>query len=554
MAVTGASEYKERDMVRAWRFASLLAACAMAATATASSAAARSVALVIGNSAYPDAPIRAPKHDALEMAERLKAIGYDVRMVADANKAVFDAAIAEFARRARGSDKAVIYYSGHGQAYRGRNYLIPVGVAIEKPGDARFFAKPIGHLISAVARAKSLGVVVIDACRPPYAGEAGRACLALLETSRPNVAVVFSTLIPAPPAKDDRAILSPFTAALSEALASQPDRDVRLLLTSLTGRTSQLADRAQIPWVSFGPFGSDLAALGGAVASATKTPAPVAAESSDTAKAPAAATAGKDGARFRDRLASGGRGPEMVVVPGGVFALSDPSDDRKRERLRVTRFAIGRTEVTVAEYRRFVRATGYKASDRCAGFKEGDWEGSDRRSWRSPGFAQDDRHPVVCVSWRDAKAYADWLSKETGADYRLPTDAQWEYAARAQGRGRYIWGNSLRDGCRYGNGGDRVALRFNPEWSVFPCSDGRHQTAPVASYRGNLFGLYDMMGNVWEWTLDCRRRVDCTQSAARGGSWRSTPHGLRIAARHFLRRSARETDVGFRVARVMKAR
>ena len=184
--------------------------------------------------------------------------------------------------------------------------------------------------------------------------------------------------------------------------------------------------------------------------------------------------------------------PEMVVLPGGGLAM-------------------GRYEVTVGEYRAFASATGGGAGN-CFG---GD-------SWRAPGFPQTDRHPVTCVSWDDAQEYVSWLSRRTGATYRLPTEAEWERAAAGS-----------QPGC------DRLGRGMRP--------DG---TCPVGTYGSNAAGLSDMVGNVWEWTSDCWEG-NCGRRVVRGGSWLNAAEDLRPGARLRSSTAYRVGSVGFRVSRTL---
>ncbi|QVM85967.1 formylglycine-generating enzyme family protein [Novosphingobium decolorationis] len=183
--------------------------------------------------------------------------------------------------------------------------------------------------------------------------------------------------------------------------------------------------------------------------------------------------------------------------------------------------------------------------------------------YRNPGLGAGDgapQMPVVCISWKDAQAYLSWLSTRTGAHYRLPSEAEWEYAARAGSQDDYPWGTSADEGCRQGNmlDEDGAASGMIPvfggqadgDTTALPhaaCHDGHAGAAPVGSYAPNAFGLHDMIGNVWEWTEDCyaapypmavprdgRPYVDaaeCPLRAVRGGSWISTPFRNRVSWR-----------------------
>ena len=273
------------------------------------------------------------------------------------------------------------------------------------------------------------------------------------------------------------------------------------------------------------------------------------------------------GRRFRDCDAC----PELVVVPAGSFMMgSSPSeegrDDDEGPQHRVTiaePFAVGVHEVTRGEFARFVRETNRSAGNSCWFWdsnEEKAVEGSGR-NWRNPGFEQTDRHPVVCVSWDDAQAYVRWLSRETGEGYRLLSESEWEYVARAGTRTARYWGESESGQCRYGNGAD-ASTTF--DWRV-SCSDGHARTSPVGTYTGNGFGLHDVLGNVYEWVQDCWNknydgaprdggaweRGDCSLRVARGGSWGNAPRNLRAANRVRNSSGNRYDILGFRIARTL---
>ncbi len=280
---------------------------------------------------------------------------------------------------------------------------------------------------------------------------------------------------------------------------------------------------------------------------------------------------------IRDRLADGSEGPAMVFLRGGSFLMgsSEGEDGRygneKQHQVAVSDVLIARTEVTVGEFRRFVQSSGYRTdAERNAGGWNGcfamdvsdgqsDWRSG--RSWRTPGFSQGEGEPVVCVSWNDAQAYVAWLSSQTGETYQLPTEAEWEYAARAGTTSSRFWGDDPDRACDYANVADLSAQR-KLSWSgVHGCDDGHVWTAPVNSYRPNPWGLSDMLGNVWEWTCSvyneayggAEGRCDASGEAraARGGAWMEHPANVRAAYRGggVSDSRFRLNTVGFRSAR-----
>jgi formylglycine-generating enzyme required for sulfatase activity len=265
--------------------------------------------------------------------------------------------------------------------------------------------------------------------------------------------------------------------------------------------------------------------------------------------------------------------PEMVIVPAGSFRMGSRKSEKGRDdnegpehAVKIARpFALGKFEVTVDQFAAFVKDGGRDMGSSCDVWQDGKWAMRPGRSWQDPGFPQSGTHPVTCVSWDDAQAYAAWLARKTGKVYRLPSEAEWEYAARAGTTTRYSFGDDEKDLCRYGNGGDQKAASEVPganTWKVLPCSDGHAYTAPAGSFPANAFGLFDVHGNVWEWTEDCwhdsyaRAPADgsawnargCKTRVLRGGSWGYPPVYLRSAARGMIGADYRYVNVGIRVA------
>ena len=246
--------------------------------------------------------------------------------------------------------------------------------------------------------------------------------------------------------------------------------------------------------------------------------------------------------------------------------------------VEVASFALSKYEVTRGQFAVFAAATAHEARGcgvyawqvRSFARDRWEWEDDARASWREPGFDQRENEPVTCVSWEDAQAYVRWLSAETGEDYRLPSEAEWEYAARAGTTTRFYWGTSASEHCAHGNGADRSAerafTRQEYRWSFSDCSDGAVRTALVGSYSPNAFGLYDMAGNVWEWVEDCwhdnyagaprdgsawTSGGNCGRRVLRGGSWDFDPAFLRSALRNRIDAGARFDNFGFRVSRTL---
>ncbi len=269
-------------------------------------------------------------------------------------------------------------------------------------------------------------------------------------------------------------------------------------------------------------------------------------------------------------------GIELVTIPAGSFQMgSDTGDDDEKPVHRVTLrngFKMMRHEVTRGQFRQFAEATGYRTdAEKNAGGKEGcyaesstgsnKWDWRDWANWKNVGYSQADNHPVACISYNDAKAFADWLARETGQKFRLPSESEWEYAARAGSQSDYSFGSRKEALCRHGNGADQTAKTQYTAWTTNNCEDGYVYTAPVGSFQANSFGLYDMHGNVWEWTQDCWNDSyqgspgngsvwttgDCGRRVLRGGSWGGKPNWLRSANRTWLGTATRSLNYGFRL-------
>lgn len=282
--------------------------------------------------------------------------------------------------------------------------------------------------------------------------------------------------------------------------------------------------------------------------------------------------------RFRDRR---GRAPAMVVLATGQFMMGASAGERDhrasespRHSVRIDNgFAMARHEVTVGQFREFVAGSDYTPDSETLGgasvYSEhtGGMRTDPDATWKDDyaGEPAGNTMPVVNVSWRDAHAYAQWLSERTGHDYALPTEAQFAYALRAGTDTRYWWGDSGLDKPmeNVSASGDISASGRHWTHAFADYSDGYWGTAPVAHFAANPFGLYDMAGNVAEWTRDCwhdnytRAPADgtawinpgCGTRVVRGGSWGSAPEQVRSAWRRGIKATKRSGRTGFRVIR-----
>jgi len=261
-------------------------------------------------------------------------------------------------------------------------------------------------------------------------------------------------------------------------------------------------------------------------------------------------------------------GMEFVFVKGGCYDMGDTFGDGEAvekpvHNVCVSDFYMGKHEVKVGQFMKFVNDTSYKTEAEkgggCYTYTGKVWGKDSTKNWRDPGFSQTDEHPVVCVSWNDSNAYIDWFNRKTGKTYRLPTEAEWEYAARSGGKNyKYSWGN----GSPSGNIADESGKRQFSGWTIWQgYDDGYVFTAPEGQFKPNDIGLYDMSGNVWEWCQDRYDKSYYSNSSKdnpqgpssgshrvlRGGSWFDIPGDVRAAGRLRGDPGYRDSSTGFRV-------
>jgi formylglycine-generating enzyme required for sulfatase activity len=218
----------------------------------------------------------------------------------------------------------------------------------------------------------------------------------------------------------------------------------------------------------------------------------------------------------------------------------------------VNAFAMGKFEVTRIQFAAFVKATGHNMGNSCKVYADGKWPDTPDRNWRNPGYGQTDNDPVVCVNWDDAQAYARWLSAKTGRSYRLPTEAEWEYACRAGANQTYCGSDNVDSVAWYGA-------------FATPVGSSTKSSNPVGRKQANAWGLFDMSGNAWEWVQDCWNENyrlapndgsawasgNCERHMLRGGAWSNIPALNRAAFRGSEVTSVRFGVYGFRLARAL---
>ncbi len=572
------------------------------------------VALVIGNAAYKAAPLRNPVNDATDMAATLRSLGFAVTLRTNADTRQMRTSIREFAQNLKRGGVGLFYYAGHGvQSRSGKNYLIPVGADIKEEFELEDEAVDANRVLAGMEEAGNrINLVILDACRDnPFARSwRSGATSGLAQMNAPSGSFVGFSTAPGSVAADGSGRNGIFTRHLLDNLKAG-DPDIDKVFTRVTAAVARETGNKQVPWKSSsltGDFHFRPPAGGAQAVVAPTDPAAneralwdtvkdsksaeelkayleqfprglfagvaqsrlKALQSTQIASAPSSTTiqqappagaiaAMSRGTVFRDCADC----PEMVVIPPGSFTMGSPERETDRDpdegpqhpvSIRQA-FAAGKYEVSKAQFRRFVAESGHSVGGGCYWWTGSKFELDAAKSWRSPGFAQTENDPVACVSWEDAKAYTRWLSQKTGKTYRLLTEAEWEYAARAGTSTAFSFGSSITS--------HQANYNTTASYAGSPTAASRGGTVPVGSYPANAFGLHDMHGNVWEWTEDCWNANyngapsdgsswtagDCGQRVLRGGSWNGVPRSLRSAIRLWNPVGFRFSVRGLRVSR-----
>ena len=524
------------------------------------------VALVIGNAAYQGSSLANPVNDARAVAARLRGLGFDVTLRENLKTREIGSTYRDFRTKIKPGAVALVFYAGHGIQVKGQNYFPAVDSDIASEEDVPLQSLNLATLLDNMEEAKAgVSLVLLDACRDnPYSRRFRSATRGLAKVEAASGTLIHYATKPGSVAADGDGKNGTYTEALLAQLDSP--LPVELMLKQVTNAVVTKTKGKQEPWVE-GSLRGDFYFNGKAVAQVvpiqvqaidpttndralwetvrdSKNPDEIRAyldqfpkglfagvakarlsATTQVASAPVVVSpvirpepaASVAGTTFRDCPDC----PEMVVIPAGSFEMGgNGSDEQPVHRVTLRSFSIGKTEVTQGQWRALM--------------------GSNPSSFSNCG----DNCPVENVSWEDTKQYVSRLSAKTGKTYRLPSEAEWEYACRAGGRHEYCGSDSADNvAWHYGNGGNA--------------------THTVAGKKANAWGLHDMSGNVWEWTEDCRNdnysgaptdgsvwtSGNCSLRVVRGGSWNVGPQLLRAALRNGFTTAIRGINLGFRVAR-----
>ncbi len=549
-------------------------------------------ALIIANASYPILKtgqnlfraLNSPKYDAVLMQNVLQEHGFQVpdkNIIKDGDKRTITREVKRFVDTLKPDDTAMIYFTGHGVALsteHGRvNYLLPSKQGFASKADIEHHAVNARWILDSLSEKLPDGrpILVLDACRNSVSSLApikGLNQVELIGMEKADALVVYSTKqgYTAYGNKTGPSVFTEYFAKNLRELAHKPiSETLWKTRTDVSRESMRRYNVEQIPWEDngfrgerpfcFSPAGCQpdqsiqIAELQARIKQL---------EQQQTSTPIAVPTPSKKAhqplEQFQDRLVSGGKGPVMVSIPGGQFQMGDSQgighdDELPVHPVNILPFAMAKYEVTNAQYVMFLNALQKRGTKAKPWFETVEEDSSshitqtDNTFRVSPGF---EKHPVNNVSWYGAKAYVRWLSQQTGKTYRLPTESEWEYAARAGGTKAYSWGN------------ETPVCSLNAEnGAVF--SKCMTRTRAVDTYQPNGFKLHHMHGNLWEWIADCYKAnykqapndgsaLACKVTnphVLRGGSWSLNPGSLRAAYRYGNHPGFRSNDVGFRVVR-----
>lgn len=544
------------------------------------------IALVIGNGAYINSPLKNPVNDARDMASKLRRLGFDVVERHNLQTRQIGGTLREFRSKLAPGAVALVFYAGHGLQIKGDNYLPAVDADINSEEDVPNQSLAMRQIMDVLDESKTrLNLVFLDACRNnPYARSFRSADRGLARISAPSGTLISYATRPGSFAADGGGRNGLYTSKLLKQMDS--NLQIELVLKRVVGEVKAASQGRQEPWMEGsieGNFcfagcvegeGAQVDSLAPAQAR-TKTNEEIeddtwnTAQAADTAEAINAYLAGYPKGRYvaqaKVKLAASKKqaqqpAPAPVTSGGredietalrmeaqaaaerqkqGAWQAGTKLEIIKEEeakfkapemvRIPGRNYEMGKYHVTRGEFSKFVSETNHDAGNECWTYEGGKWDVRSGRNWRNPGFTQDDTHPVTCVNWNDAQAYVAWLSKKTGRQYRLPVEAEWEYACYGGSQSEYCGGNDINTVAWYKENSNST-------------------THPVGQKQANGYSLYDMSGNLWQWMENKYDGINDWR-ALRGGSWFSMLQGVRAALRINVEPALRSNCNGFRLAR-----
>jgi formylglycine-generating enzyme required for sulfatase activity len=525
-------------------------------------------ALVIGNGAYASVTrLNNPPNDANDIKTALEDLGFQVDLVLDGSLRQMNDAVRRLSRNLTSPGSyGFFFYAGHGVQSKGENYLIPVDADIKEEEDLPYEAMNVQRMLDSLQESgNALNMIVLDACRDnPYGfARSGSRGLTVVASQPPDSIIMYATSA-GRTASDGQGRNGLFTTEFLKNLKT-PGLEVKEIFNRTGRDVRESSNSAQIPAI-YSQFFGNVYLSPASARTARQTPDPVVRPTPQPAPVVQPAAQTQRPAPAPDRF---------VWINGGTFTMGSPANEVGRadwegpqHQVTVRSFYMGKYEVTQSEYEAVM--------------------GTNPSNFKGPNL------PVEQVSWFDAVEYCNKRSQREGLSpaysirgtgdsrtvslnrnangYRLPTEAEWEYACRAGTATRFNTGNAETSLAGYANRADQVLKEKHPDWlaawkeqipdfTIVNIRDGYGETAPAGSFRPNAWGLYDMHGNVWEWCWDWfggyasgaqtdpMGATSGTNRVRRGGSWNDGGQGLRSANRNFHTPGYRGLGIGFRLVR-----
>jgi formylglycine-generating enzyme required for sulfatase activity len=520
------------------------------------------LALVIGNANYPDAtaPLSHVVEDARSLAQEFRRTGFEVDLKENLGRNEMQRAIEALNGKIKNGSTVLFYFAGFGIQVARQTFLMPINAQAWTESEVRRDGFNLEEVVAQFHRkgAKTKIVIIDAARRNPFERRfrAAPAGLAAVETPENSIAVFSADL--GKVIIENPSGTSLFTSELLKELRV-PNSAAGELFNHLRLGVARASNNEQIPWVSsslidefYFTAGSSTSSAGTPTGTAGGSDVPLSKEREASLKP-------------KDSFKECSDCPEMVLIPAGEFMMGSPKSEPERyaqegpqHRAKIGHpFALGKLKVTREQFDAFVRETSYSIGDSCYTIESGQVEERAGRSFRNPGFVQENNHPAVCVNWDDAKAYVAWLAKKTGKNYRLPSESEWEYAARAGTTTPFWWGTTITteqanyDGSTTYDGGSK--------------GENREKTVGADDFKPNAWGLYQVHGNAFEWVEDCWNENytnaptdgsamvadNCIRRVRRAGAWNYPASTLRSAYRDSRPASTRGSNLSLRVARTV---
>jgi formylglycine-generating enzyme required for sulfatase activity len=489
------------------------------------------LALVVGNAVYGFSPLKNPVNDASDMAVSLQKLGFTVILKKNVNLKEMEESIQDFGNRLKRGGVGLFYFAGHGLQAGGVNYLVPIGAKIDKESDIKYEAMDAGRILDEMANAANgLNIVILDACRDnPFARRFRSASrgLAIVSSAPVGTYISYSTGL-GQVALDGEGRNSPFAFALMQFM-KEPGLTIEQVFKNVRHKLGQETGGKQVPWELSSLEGDFFFLPGNSAKTGFLRDITDNRDKGAIQTRPSAERSSSEQATFRDTVT----GMEFILVNGGCFQMGDSFGDglpseRPLHEVCVDSFYLGKYKVTQGQWKKVM--------------------GENPSHFKDCG----ENCPVESVKWTDIQSFIAELGGLTGQTYRLPTEAEWEYAARDGGK-MVKWAgtsseNKLGDYAWYdANSGDR--------------------THPVGLKKANILGFYDMSGNVWEWTSDLygetyyqksvrdnpRGSDEGADRVLRGGCWLDRAKDCRTAVRFNFNPANGFKSIGFRLVRQIGA-